>query len=106
MVPGETKFVKARQYPQDFCLKLQETYVNLAKRTPNSKVLTDNKGRGSIPMKSLKRQGMEKISRGHPLGATGIGQIAEIVKQLRGEAGKQQVEGARIGMTENGGGAV
>jgi acetyl-CoA acetyltransferase len=46
------------------------------------------------------------VSKGHPLGATGIGQIAEIVKQLRGEAGKQQVEGARIGMTENGGGAV
>jgi acetyl-CoA acetyltransferase len=46
------------------------------------------------------------ISKGHPLGATGIGQIAEIVMQLRGEAGKKQVEGARIGMTENGGGFV
>ena len=46
------------------------------------------------------------VSKGHPLGATGIGQIAEIVMQLRGEAGKRQVEGARIGMTENGGGAV
>ena len=46
------------------------------------------------------------ISKGHPLGATGIGQIAEIVMQLRGDAGKRQVEDARIGMTENGGGAV
>jgi acetyl-CoA acetyltransferase len=46
------------------------------------------------------------ISKGHPLGATGIGQIAEIVMQLRGEAGGRQVEGARLGMTENGGGAV
>jgi acetyl-CoA acetyltransferase len=46
------------------------------------------------------------VSKGHPLGATGIGQIAEIVMQLRGEAGKRQVQGARIGMTENGGGAV
>lgn len=46
------------------------------------------------------------VSKGHPLGATGIGQIAEIVMQLRGEAGKRQVEGARLGMTENGGGAV
>jgi acetyl-CoA acetyltransferase len=46
------------------------------------------------------------VSKGHPLGATGIGQLAEIVRQLRGEAGKQQVEGARIGMTENGGGSV
>jgi acetyl-CoA acetyltransferase len=46
------------------------------------------------------------VSKGHPLGATGIGQIAEMVMQLREEAGKCQVEGARLGMTENGGGAV
>jgi acetyl-CoA acetyltransferase len=46
------------------------------------------------------------VSKGHPLGATGIGQLAEMVMQLRGEAGKRQVENARIGMTENGGGGV
>ena len=46
------------------------------------------------------------VSKGHPLGATGIGQIAEIVMQLRGDGGKRQVEKARIGMTENGGGFV
>ena len=46
------------------------------------------------------------VSKGHPLGATGIGQIAEMVMQLRGEAGKRQVEDARLGMTENGGGGV
>ncbi len=45
-------------------------------------------------------------SKGHPVGATGVGQIAEIVWQLRGEAGKRQVGGARIGMTENGGGNI
>ena len=38
------------------------------------------------------------MSRGHPLGATGLGQICEIVTQLRGEAGQRQVKGARIGM--------
>ncbi|MDR3290760.1 MAG: thiolase domain-containing protein [Methanobrevibacter sp.] len=43
-------------------------------------------------------------SRGHPLGATGIAQAAEIVWQLRGEANKHQVEGAEIGMTHNIGG--
>ncbi len=43
-------------------------------------------------------------SRGHPLGATGIAQAAEIVWQLRGEAGKRQVEGAQTGMTHNIGG--
>lgn len=44
------------------------------------------------------------VSKGHPLGATGLGQMHEIVTQLRGEAGARQVPGARIGMTENGGG--
>lgn len=43
-------------------------------------------------------------SRGHPIGATGLAQIAEIVWQLRGEAGQRQVEGARIGLTQNSGG--
>jgi len=43
-------------------------------------------------------------ARGHPLGATGIAQAAEIVWQLRGEAEKRQVEGAEIGMTHNIGG--
>lgn len=42
--------------------------------------------------------------RGHPIGASGLAQIHEVVVQLRGEAGQRQVEGARIGLTENGGG--
>lgn len=45
-------------------------------------------------------------SRGHPIGASGLAQIYEIVTQLRGEAGSRQVEGARIGLTENGGGNI
>ncbi|GAB6888514.1 thiolase family protein [Desulfothermus okinawensis JCM 13304] len=44
--------------------------------------------------------------RGHPIGASGLAQIYEIVQQLRGEAGKRQVEGARIGLAENGGGNI
>ncbi|MDI6644872.1 MAG: thiolase domain-containing protein [Methanobacteriaceae archaeon] len=43
-------------------------------------------------------------ARGHPLGATGIAQTAEIVWQLRGEAGKRQIDGLEIGMTHNIGG--
>ncbi|MEM2281979.1 MAG: thiolase domain-containing protein [Candidatus Hadarchaeales archaeon] len=42
--------------------------------------------------------------KGHPVGATGIAQAVEIVLQLRGEAGKRQVEGAQIGLTHNVGG--
>lgn len=43
-------------------------------------------------------------SKGHPIGATGLGQIHELVTQLRGEAGPRQVSGARIAIQENGGG--
>jgi acetyl-CoA acetyltransferase len=43
-------------------------------------------------------------SKGHPIGATGLGQIHELVTQLRGEAGKRQVRNARVAIQENGGG--
>lgn len=41
------------------------------------------------------------LSKGHPLGATGLAQCAELVWQLRGQAGKRQVENARIGLQHN-----
>jgi acetyl-CoA acyltransferase len=45
------------------------------------------------------------IAKGHPVGATGIAQIAEIVWQLRGQAGKRQIPGqVKIGLTQNAGG--
>ncbi len=43
-------------------------------------------------------------ARGHPLGATGVAQVVELVWQIRGEAGKRQVEGAETGITCNFGG--
>lgn len=43
-------------------------------------------------------------ARGHPLGATGIAQVAEVSWQLRGEANKRQVDGAEVGLTQNIGG--
>ncbi|MEU0856974.1 thiolase C-terminal domain-containing protein [Streptomyces griseofuscus] len=49
------------------------------------------------------------ISKGHPLGATGLAQTAELVWQLRGAAARRQVEGARVGLAHNiglGGAAV
>ncbi len=49
------------------------------------------------------------LSKGHPLGATGLAQCAELVWQLRGTAGVRQVEGAKIGLQHNiglGGAAV
>ena len=44
--------------------------------------------------------------RGHPIGASGLAQIYELVAQLRGEAGPRQVEKARIALSENGGGNI
>jgi acetyl-CoA acetyltransferase len=55
---------------------------------------------GRIPINTS--GGLE--SKGHPLGATGIGQLYELVTQLRGEAGQRQVQGARHAIQENGGG--
>ena len=43
-------------------------------------------------------------SKGHPVGATGLAQIHELVTQLRGEANGRQVERARFAIAENGGG--
>jgi acetyl-CoA acetyltransferase len=45
-------------------------------------------------------------SRGHPLAATGVAQIAELTTQLRGEAGTRQVDGARVALAETAGGFV
>ena len=57
--------------------------------------------KGSIPIAT--RGGLK--ARGHPVGATGMYQIVEVVEQLRGQAGEGQVEGARIGMAQNIGGS-
>ena len=46
------------------------------------------------------------LSRGHPLGATGVAQVSEIFWQLRGEAGERQVQGAKVGLAHTVGGGV
>jgi acetyl-CoA C-acetyltransferase len=56
---------------------------------------------GKIPLTTM--GGLK--ARGHPVGATGMYQIVESVLQLRGEAGPAQIEGARVGMTQNIGGS-
>ncbi len=46
------------------------------------------------------------LRKGHPIGATGIAQIVELFEQLQGRSGARQVENARIGLAENGGGYI
>jgi len=46
------------------------------------------------------------VSKGHPVGATGLSMIYELCEQLRGESGARQVAGADIALSENGGGVV
>ncbi len=46
------------------------------------------------------------ISRGHPIGASGLAQIYELTCQLRGETGQRQISSPRLAMAENGGGAL
>ena len=55
---------------------------------------------GKVPVNTS--GGLE--SKGHPIAATGLGQLYELATQLRGEAGRRQVENASFAMAENGGG--
>ena len=57
---------------------------------------------GPIPVNT----GGGLVSKGHPIGATGLSMIHELVTQLRGEAGVRQVPDARIALQENGGGVM
>lgn len=57
--------------------------------------------KGRVPV--CTRGGLK--ARGHPVGATGMYQIVEVVQQLRGECGETQVDGARVGMAQNIGGS-
>lgn len=77
--------------------------LGFSKKGQGAKDISQNKytlGKGKIisnPSGGLK-------ACGHPVGATGIKQIAEVTEQLRGEAGKRQVKGSKIGLTHNVGG--
>ena len=57
--------------------------------------------KGRVPV--CTRGGLK--ARGHPIGATGMYQIVEVVQQLRGECGETQVDGAKVGMAQNIGGS-
>ena len=71
---------------------------------PGTGGLAAEKGQTSVGGKVPVNPSGGLKAKGHPIGATGAAQIAEIVTQLRGEAGPRQVEGARTGLTHTLGG--
>ncbi|MGR8947944.1 MAG: thiolase family protein [Gammaproteobacteria bacterium] len=79
-------------------------YLGLCEKGEGAKLVSDGATKlgGSIPVNPS--GGL--LRKGHPVGATGLAQVHELVTQLRGEAGPRQVEGARIGLAENGGGYI
>lgn len=82
------------------------TYDHLGLARPEDCValLTDGQTRlgGRIPVNVS--GGL--LRKGHPVGATGVAQVFEITRHLQGRAGARQVEGARVGLTHNGGGSI
>jgi acetyl-CoA C-acetyltransferase len=77
--------------------------LGFAKKGEGGKLIESGETRigGRIPINTS--GGLK--SKGHPVGATGVAQIAELVMQLRGEAGKRQVKNARYGLAHNVGGS-
>jgi len=74
-----------------------------AERGQGPRLGLDNEIRPSGRMPVCTRGGLK--ARGHPVGATGMYQIVEIVQQLRSECAETQVEGAKVGMAQNIGGS-
>jgi acetyl-CoA C-acetyltransferase len=60
-------------------------------------------GRYQGPVKINTSGGLK--AKGHPLGATGAGQVVEVFEQLQGHAGGRQVQGAEVALTHNVGGS-
>lgn len=83
------------------CLSLEAT--GFAERGQGPRLALDGEilPAGRIPIAT--RGGLK--ARGHPIGATGMYQIVEVIQQLRGDCGESQVEGARIAMSQNIGGS-
>jgi acetyl-CoA C-acetyltransferase len=74
-----------------------------AERGQGPRLGLDNEIRPEGRLPVCTRGGLK--ARGHPVGATGMYQIVEVVQQLRSECGPTQVDGAKIGMTQNIGGS-
>ena len=79
-------------------LALANAYVNDLQKNPEKLV---NDGDNTYGGKWVVNPSGGLLSKGHPLGATGLAQCYELTHQLRGSAGDSQVEGARIAVQHN-----
>ena len=79
-------------------------HVGFAERNAGVKLLREGVTSvgGSLPVNS----GGGLLSRGHPVGATGIAQLVELTDQLRGRAGARQRVGAEVALAECSGGEI
>ncbi|MDG6243962.1 MAG: thiolase domain-containing protein [Methanolobus sp.] len=114
VVAGRRAYEMAKMGPEDIQLVEVHDCFTIAEICAIEDLGFAKKGEGGIMTQNEETAIGGKIpvntsgglkSCGHPVGATGVKQAIEIVEQLRGEAGKRQVDGAEIGMTHNVGGS-
>ncbi|XP_065206816.1 sterol carrier protein 2 [Planococcus citri] len=107
---AERLFAKAARKPTDVdvvelhdCFSANEliTYEALGLCNPGEAGLLVDSNRNTYGGKYVINPSGGLISKGHPLGATGLAQCAELCWQLRGEAGKRQVSNARLALQHN-----
>lgn len=111
---AEKAFKSANIRPENLdCLEVHDCFtiaelvvmeeLGLFERGKSGAAVVDGKTRigGEIPVNTS--GGLK--SKGHPVGATGVAQIIELVEQLRGESGERQVADARLGLAQNMGGS-
>ena len=110
---GEAAYETAGVGPEDLdCLEVHDAaasaelvlYEQLGLAKPGEGPALIRSGATSLGGELPVNTGGGLLARGHPIGATGLGQVTEIVQQLRGTAGSRQVGGAELALTQNAGG--
>ena len=113
-VAGERAYKMAGKTPEDIDLCEVHDCFTIAEIIVTEDLGFFEKGKGGPAVEAGDTEIGGKIpintsgglkSKGHPVGATGVGQAVEVVHQLRGEAGERQVEGPKVGMIQNMGGS-
>ncbi len=111
---GKKAYAMAGKNPQDLDLLEVHDCFTIAEICVTEALGVVEKGRGGAAVEAgeTDRDGRIPVntsgglkSKGHPVGATGVAQVVEVVQQLRGEAGGRQVRDPRVGMTQNMGGS-